>query len=145
MSQTPPPPAAYPMALDLNAPLEVANWRPLVQWLLAIPHYFVLVVLMIVAFVCEIIALFTILFTTFLTHPHGLWDGIYTGLKYWIDQQGVALDRRPAVARSCRGPMGGRPRSCRWRPSPTARPPCRECRESGWLRRRLGGRCTTGR
>src|SRR4051794_10020548 len=28
--------------------------------------------------------LFTLLFTTFLTHPAGLWDGIYTGLKYWL-------------------------------------------------------------
>ena len=35
------------------------------------------------------VAVFTILFTTFLTHPHGLWDGIYTGLKYWLSQHGV--------------------------------------------------------
>jgi uncharacterized protein (TIGR03663 family) len=34
-------------------------------------------------------AVFTILFTTFLTHPGGLWDGIYTGLKYWLGQHGV--------------------------------------------------------
>jgi uncharacterized protein (TIGR03663 family) len=36
------------------------------------------------------VAVFTILFTTFLTHPAGLWDGIYTGLKYWLSQQPVA-------------------------------------------------------
>ncbi|MDX6688158.1 MAG: hypothetical protein QOF86_4286 [Baekduia sp.] len=35
------------------------------------------------------IAVFTILFTTFLTHPAGLWDGIYTGLKYWLSQHSV--------------------------------------------------------
>ncbi len=34
-------------------------------------------------------AVFTILFTTFLTHPSGLWDGIYTGLKYWLGQHSV--------------------------------------------------------
>jgi uncharacterized protein (TIGR03663 family) len=34
-------------------------------------------------------AVFTILFTTFLTHPGGLWDGIYTGLKYWLAQHSV--------------------------------------------------------
>jgi uncharacterized protein (TIGR03663 family) len=34
------------------------------------------------------VAVFTILFTTFLTHPAGLWDGIYTGLKYWLGQHG---------------------------------------------------------
>jgi uncharacterized protein (TIGR03663 family) len=35
------------------------------------------------------IGVFTVLFTTFLTHPVGLWDGIYTGLKYWLGQHGV--------------------------------------------------------
>ena len=39
--------------------------------------------------------IFTILFTTFLTHPGGLWDGIYTGLKYWLDQHGVARGGEP--------------------------------------------------
>ena len=38
---------------------------------------------------------FTLLFTTFLTHPHGLWDGICTGLKYWLDQQGVGRGGEP--------------------------------------------------
>jgi uncharacterized protein (TIGR03663 family) len=38
---------------------------------------------------------FTILFTTFLTHPGGLWDGVYTGLKYWLDQQPVARGGEP--------------------------------------------------
>jgi uncharacterized protein (TIGR03663 family) len=33
---------------------------------------------------------FTILFTTFLTYPAGLWDGIYKGLHYWLSQQPVA-------------------------------------------------------
>jgi uncharacterized protein (TIGR03663 family) len=35
------------------------------------------------------VGMFTILFTTFLSHPGGLWDGIYTGLKYWLGQHGV--------------------------------------------------------
>jgi uncharacterized protein (TIGR03663 family) len=35
------------------------------------------------------IGIFTVLFTTFLTHPIGLWDGIYTGLKYWLSQHKV--------------------------------------------------------
>jgi uncharacterized protein (TIGR03663 family) len=34
------------------------------------------------------VAVFTVLFTTFLTHPRGLWDGIYTGLEYWLGQHG---------------------------------------------------------
>jgi uncharacterized protein (TIGR03663 family) len=39
--------------------------------------------------VVAFIGVFTVLFTTFLTHPGGLWDGIYTGLKYWLSQHEV--------------------------------------------------------
>jgi len=35
------------------------------------------------------LGVFTVLFTTFLTHPGGLWDGIYTGLDYWLSQHEV--------------------------------------------------------
>jgi uncharacterized protein (TIGR03663 family) len=38
---------------------------------------------------------FTVLFTTFLTHPAGLWDGVYHGLKYWLGQQGVHRGDEP--------------------------------------------------
>jgi uncharacterized protein (TIGR03663 family) len=48
-------------------------------------------------FLAAFAGLFTLLFTTFLTHPGGLWDGIYTGLKYWLDQHGVARGGEPAV------------------------------------------------
>jgi uncharacterized protein (TIGR03663 family) len=33
-------------------------------------------------------AVFTLLFTVFLTNPGGLWDGIYEGLAYWLEQHG---------------------------------------------------------
>ena len=46
-------------------------------------------------FLAAFAGLFTILFTTFLTHPAGLWDGIYTGLKYWLDQHGVGRGGEP--------------------------------------------------
>jgi uncharacterized protein (TIGR03663 family) len=39
--------------------------------------------------------MFTVLFTTFLTHPAGLWDGIYEGLHYWLSQQPVARGGEP--------------------------------------------------
>src|SRR3954451_19256177 len=48
-------------------------------------------------FLAAFAGLFTLLFTTFLTHPAGLWDGVYTGLKYWLDQHGVARGGEPAV------------------------------------------------
>ena len=40
--------------------------------------------------------IFTLLFTTFLTHPGGLWDGVYTGLEYWLGQHDVARGGEPA-------------------------------------------------
>ena len=56
------------------------------------------------------VGVFTVLFTTFLTHPGGLWDGIYTGLKYWLSQHGVrrggeskVVLRRAAVRRRVAG------------------------------------------
>src|SRR5437764_72603 len=53
----------YPVTLELDAPLEVARWRPLVHWLLSIPYYLVLYLLQIALSVITIIAWFAILFT----------------------------------------------------------------------------------
>jgi hypothetical protein len=61
----------YPLALDLDASPEVANWRPLVHWLLAIPHWFILSVLGGVSQVLILISFFTVLFTRKIP------DGIY--------------------------------------------------------------------
>ena len=33
-------------------------------------------------------AVFTVLFTVFLTNPAGLWDGLHDGLAYWLGQHG---------------------------------------------------------
>jgi uncharacterized protein (TIGR03663 family) len=41
------------------------------------------------------VLVFTVLFTTFLTHPGGLWDGIYEGLHYWLSQQPVGRGGEP--------------------------------------------------
>jgi uncharacterized protein (TIGR03663 family) len=35
------------------------------------------------------VAVFTILFTVFLTNPGGLWDGIHDGIAYWLEQHEV--------------------------------------------------------
>ena len=53
----------YPVVLDFRRGLEVERWRPLVNWLLAIPHFVVLYVLGIAAFFLWIASFFTILFT----------------------------------------------------------------------------------
>jgi hypothetical protein len=63
----PPPPGSpapfYPLQLDLEAPDKIARWRPLVHWLLVIPHVVVLYVLVIVQRVVFVISFFAILFT----------------------------------------------------------------------------------
>jgi uncharacterized protein (TIGR03663 family) len=40
--------------------------------------------------------LYTLLFTTFLTHPGGI-DGLYTGLDYWLGQHEVRRGGEPAI------------------------------------------------
>ena len=69
--------------LELDYP-DVENdlnrWLPLVKWLLAIPHYVVLVVLYVAAFFVWIIAWFAILFTG--VYPRGLFD-FMVGVARW--------------------------------------------------------------
>lgn len=69
--------------LELDYP-DVANrlnrWMPIVKWLLAIPHYFVLVFLWLGALIAIIIAWFAILFTG--RYPRGLFDFV-VGVGRW--------------------------------------------------------------
>ena len=60
----------YPVNLELDAPLKVANWRPLVHWLLAIPHLVIANVLGNVGGVIAVVSWFIIVFTGRL--PEGL-------------------------------------------------------------------------
>ena len=60
----------YPATLTFDPPETVANWRPLVNWLLAIPHFVVLYALNIVSEVIGLVSWFTIVFTGEL--PEGL-------------------------------------------------------------------------
>ena len=53
----------YPATFTFDPPEKVANWRPLVNWLLAIPHFVVLYVLNIVSEVIGFVSWFIILFT----------------------------------------------------------------------------------
>jgi hypothetical protein len=55
--------AEYPVDIGLDAPLKVARWRPLVHWLLVIPHLIVFGVLQFVAEILWVVSFFTILFT----------------------------------------------------------------------------------
>ena len=57
------PPSAYPATMAFDPPERIANWRPLVQWILAIPHFIVLSALRSVAEILAVISWFSIVFT----------------------------------------------------------------------------------
>ncbi|RLC67468.1 MAG: DUF4389 domain-containing protein [Chloroflexi bacterium] len=63
-----------------DVPKDLSRGLPLVKWFLAIPHYIILVVLSIAAFVCVVIAWFAILFTG--RYPRGLFDFV-VGVYRW--------------------------------------------------------------
>jgi hypothetical protein len=71
------------VALDFpypDAKQGLNRWLPLVKWLLAIPHYVVLIFLTLAALVCVILAWFAILFTG--RYPRGLFDFVL-GVMRW--------------------------------------------------------------
>ncbi len=72
--------AGFPLQLELDAPVAIARWRPIVQWFLAIPHFVVLYVLAIVQRVVFIISFFAILFTGKM--PEGLFGFNAMVLRY---------------------------------------------------------------
>ena len=67
----------YPDARQLN------RWLPLVKWLLALPHYFVLLCLWLIAVPVVIIAWFAILFTG--TYPRSLFNYV-VGVLRWSNR-----------------------------------------------------------
>lgn len=72
--------SAYPVQLELESPLEVARWRPLVQWFLAIPQLVVVYIVNSVLGALAFIAWFAILFTGSI--PQGLFDFMAMALRY---------------------------------------------------------------
>ena len=54
---------SYPASLQIDTPERIANWRPLVHWLLLIPHYVVLSVLAAVSWVVVVISGIAIVLT----------------------------------------------------------------------------------
>jgi hypothetical protein len=73
-------PAPYPARLEFHGDLEVTRWRPLVQWLLAVPHLFVAEALNALRQVLTLISLFTVLFTKEIPRP--LFDAIAMTYRY---------------------------------------------------------------
>jgi hypothetical protein len=71
---------SYPARLDFDGPQEVQNWRPLVNWLLAIPQLLIGGALQSLGRVLLLISLFTVLFTKAI--PRSLFDVIVMTYRY---------------------------------------------------------------
>jgi Domain of unknown function (DUF4389) len=70
----------YPAQLEFRADREITRWRPLVQWLLAIPQLLVVNVLSTLRNVLALISLFTVVFTKKIPRP--LFDAIVMTYRY---------------------------------------------------------------
>jgi Domain of unknown function (DUF4389) len=71
---------SYPVRLEVDYPQRIARWRPLLNWLLAIPAFVAVFVLGIIAEVAVLIAWFAILITG--RYPQGLFDAVTIALRW---------------------------------------------------------------
>ena len=86
----------YPVRLQVEYPERIANWRPLVQWLLVYPYLIVAGVLYWLTAILAFIAFFTILFTKKI--PRGMFELMIPGLRWNVRGSGYAyfmVDRYP--------------------------------------------------
>jgi hypothetical protein len=72
--------ASYPVIGDIDHQDSYVRFLPLVKWLLAIPHYLVLVVLWLVAIVAFVVAFFAVLITG--RFPRAIFDYL-VGVMRW--------------------------------------------------------------
>jgi len=85
-----------------DAERDLNRWLPLVKWLLAIPHFLILIVLSVAAFFAVVIAWFAILLTG--RYPRGLFDFVVGVGRWWLRVQSYAFllvtDRYPPFSLS---------------------------------------------
>ena len=70
----------YPTRLEFHGTPRIARWRPLVQWLLAVPHLLIAYALTVVRAVLTLIAFVTVLTTRRIPRP--LFDAIAMTFRY---------------------------------------------------------------
>jgi hypothetical protein len=87
----------YPLTLDVPYDDDLSRWKIFLKWLFAIPHYIVLLFLVLAAYVVVFIAFFAILFTG--RYPRGMFDFV-VGVGRWTTRvnayaQWLVTDRYP--------------------------------------------------
>ncbi len=87
---------------DPDVEQDLNRWLPLVKWLLAIPHFIVLIVLALLAVIAVIVAWFAILITG--RYPRGLFDFVVGVLRWALRVNAYAFllvtDRYPPFSLS---------------------------------------------
>lgn len=73
-------PMTYPARLEFEGGYRIARWRPLVQWVLAIPHLLIAGALSSLRNILTLISLFTVLFTGRI--PRSIFDMIAMTYRY---------------------------------------------------------------
>jgi Domain of unknown function (DUF4389) len=86
------PSTSYPATFAFDPPPRVANWRPVVNWLLAIPHFVILYALRVLSQVVAVISWFVILFTGSLPESFANIQAMY--LRYELRTNTFALFMR---------------------------------------------------
>jgi hypothetical protein len=82
--------------LSIAYPERLNRWKPLYKWFLAIPHYFVVIALVIASAVAFLVSFFAVLFTD--EYPHGLRDFAINVRRYTLRIQsyvGLLTDEYP--------------------------------------------------
>ena len=72
---------AYPLQIRGEMSPDLSRWLWLVKWLLAMPHFIVLIFLSLAAFVVWIISWWAILFTS--RYPRGMFNYIVGVMRWW--------------------------------------------------------------
>src|SRR3954471_9250628 len=97
--------AQYPTQLEFRGDRHIDRWRPLVQWLLAIPHLFIANILRSLRQLLTLISFFTVLFTEQIPQP--LFDMIAMTYRYewrafsyamFLHEDYPPFDFKPAAA-----------------------------------------------
>lgn len=73
-------PASYPARLEFQADYRIARWRPLAQWVLAIPQLMIASALSSLRSVLTLVSFFTVLFTEQIPRP--IFDVIVMTYRY---------------------------------------------------------------